>query len=97
KAPRNLADRSHSERQKECSSCRQVGRRRCIFVPSDKHLFLGRARPMGSLRIGPISLGERRKVAEQREMLRAVLGLPSRCELSSHKKVESTEIWPKNG
>jgi len=30
---------------------------------------------MGSLRIGPISLGERRKVAEQREMLRAVLGL----------------------
>ena len=45
---------------------------------------------MGSLRIGPISLGERSKVAEQRENVESGWGLPSGANYPSAEKAEST-------
>jgi hypothetical protein len=65
---------------------------RDISIPSDKHpLFAG---TMGyHLLLGSISLGERRKVAEQREMLRAA-GLPQAgANYPPEKKAESTGKW----
>ena len=69
-----------------------------ILVPPDKHhLCNRRAGPMGYACLGPISLGERRKVAEQREVLKSGWVSQAGADYPPPNTIKSTAKWLKFG